>query len=231
MYTPFLYIRRLIKMAMKGLIFDMDGTIVDNMMVHHRAWQDTFSKLGIEMTISEVMEKVHGVNHEILERLFGDQFTPGQRQEISASKEKNYRQIYKDQLILMPGLAELLQECQSAGIPMAIASAAPPENVEFVVENLSIRHYFDAIYHAANVTHGKPDPEVFLLAAAKLNVDPSECIIFEDSLTGAEAARNAGAKTIIVTTTHDITEFDIYDHIVRFVPDFRKISLAYLLTI
>jgi len=90
---------------MKGIIFDMDGTMVDNMMIHHRAWQKQLASLGLEMSLEEVQEKIHGVNHEILERLFGDRFTPAERLQIANAKEAAYREIFLPELQLIDGLA------------------------------------------------------------------------------------------------------------------------------
>ncbi len=209
----------------KGVIFDMDGTMVDNMMVHHRIWQRKLSELGLEMTIDEVKENIHGVNTEILERLFGDRFTPEDRIRISWEKEADYREFFKPQLKLVDGLPGLLEELHSAGIPMGIGTAAPPENADFVLDTLQIRHYFKTVLHAADVQKGKPDPEIYEKAAAGLGLSPSDCLVFEDSVTGAETTKNAGCPTIIVTTTHPEEEFGRFTHIQRFISNFNGISL------
>ena len=210
---------------MKGLIFDMDGTMVDNMMVHHRAWQETFADVGINMSLEEVMEKAHGINTEILERLFNDQFTVEKRVQISNRKEENYRRIFFDRLQLLPGLQNLIEEAFALGVPMTIASAAPIENVDYVLDNLSLRHYFQNIFHAGSVTKGKPDPEVYLMAAESMGLACADCIVFEDSVTGAEASSRAGAKSVIVTTTHQPSEFQAFENILHFIKDFAEISL------
>lgn len=213
---------------MKGIIFDMDGTMVDNMMVHHRAWQKELAALGLNMPLEEVKEKVHGVNTEILERLFGDRFTPAERQQISDKKEAAYREIFKSELRLVDGLAALLKELHSAGIPMAIGTAAPAENVDFVLDQLNIRHYFQSVCHAGSVSQGKPHPEIFIKAAQGMGLAPNNCLVFEDSVTGAETAKRAEATAIIVTTTHAPEEFSDFDHIHQFIPDFTEIDLPYL---
>ena len=203
----------------------MDGTMVDNMMVHHRAWQQKLAELGLEMSIPEIKQKVHGVNEEILERLFGDRFTPEQRRQISREKEAAYRKIFLPQLRLINGLSDFLDVISASDIPMSIGTAAPPENADFVIDNLNLRHYFSGVFHAKSVKKGKPDPEIFEKAAASMGLSASECLIFEDSVTGAEAAARANASTIIVTTTHAQEEFEHFDHIVRFVKDFEGLDL------
>ncbi len=209
----------------KSIIFDMDGTMIDNMMVHHRAWQRKLSELGLDMSIEEVHQKVHGVNTEILERLFGDCFTLEQRKKISAEKEDEYRRIFAPELTLIDGLAELLHELKGMNIPMGIGSAAPPENVDFVMNALNLWHYFDVVKHSDDVKEGKPHPEVYLTLLNELGTKPSDCIIFEDTPAGAEAARRAGCKVIVVTTTHQPEEFNNNPNVIKFISDFIEVSV------
>ena len=213
----------------EGLIFDMDGTMVDNMMIHHQAWKRKLASLGIEMTLAEIKAQVHGVNEEILERLFGNRFLPEERKIISAEKEAEYRSIFANQLTLLPGLEMVLQEAYDHGMPMAVGTAAPPENVDFVLDKLLLRKYFKGIVHARDVQRGKPDPETFIKAANKIGVAPESCLVFEDSITGAQTARNAGCHAIIVTTTHSQEEFVKFDHILKFIQDFSEINLSEIL--
>lgn len=208
----------------QAAIFDMDGTMVDNMMVHHRAWQASLKKLGTDWPIEKVMQEIHGVNEEILHRLYGDRFTREERLAISAEKEKAYREIFLPELKLIDGLATYLNQLEAANIPMAIGTAAPPENANFLLDNLPIRKYFKAIFHAGDVKKGKPDPEVFLLGTNALKIAPENCIVFEDSVTGAAAAKNAGCAAIIVTTTHKEEEFAQFDHILEYITDFTEVG-------
>ncbi len=214
---------------MKAIIFDMDGTMFDNMMVHHRAWQKKLQEYDIHLTIEEVKAKIHGVNVEIIEREFPGRFTDDEKVELANGKEATYREIYAPEIELLPGLAELFHELKRRNIPMGVGSAAPPENVEFVLNTLDLWHYFDAIKHADDVQKGKPNPEVFLKVAEELGIDPSECVIFEDTPTGAKAAENAGAKVILVTTTHPKEEFETGYNITRFISDFTEVTVEELL--
>ncbi len=208
----------------QAAIFDMDGTMVDNMMVHHRAWQASLKELGTDWPIEKVMQEIHGVNEEILHRLYGDRFTRDERLSISAKKEKAYREIFLPELKLIDGLAAYLDSLKAAEIPLAIGTAAPPENANFLLDNLPIRPYFKAIFHAGDVKKGKPDPEVFLLGTEALNIAPQNCVVFEDSITGAAAAHNAGCAAIIVTTTHQEEEFAEFDQILEFIKDFSDLD-------
>ena len=214
----------------KGFIFDMDGTMIDNMMVHHRAWQQKLKEYGIDWSLEEVHEKVHGVNVELLERLFGDRFSMAERRQISKEKEAAYRAIYQPEIKLIDGLLDFLEAAKLANIPMAIATAAPPENAYFVLENLPISTYFKALFHSSDVTKGKPDPQVFELAAEALGLPLQNCLIFEDSLTGAEAAHRAGCAAIIVTTTHQQAEFAQYKHIMKFIKNYKSLTLSTILS-
>lgn len=209
---------------MKGLIFDLDGTMIDNMMVHHRAWQKKLGEYGLHLEMDEVMEKVHGINEEILERLFGERFSPEERRSISMEKESMYREIFLPDLQLVKGLDEFLRKAVECEIPMGIGTAAPPENMNFVLDTLGIRNLFHATLHARDVTKGKPDPEIFLNVADRMNIDVEECIIFEDSPTGALAASRSGAGVIVITTTHSPDEFSQISNVLRFIEDFEGLD-------
>ena len=212
-----------------AFIFDMDGTMVDNMMVHHRAWQRKLAQLGLDMPLEQVRQEIHGINEEIIERIFGDRFTREERHRIAWEKEAEYRDIFLPELRLLDGLDAFLAEAASLGIPMGIGSAAPGENVDFVLDNLALRPLFPVVFHASMVRKGKPDPEVFLNVAAGLGVDPEICIVFEDSPTGAEAARRAGMQTVIVTTTHSKEEFAAFPQIKRFINNFKDLRVSDLI--
>ncbi len=210
---------------MKGIIFDMDGTMVDNMMVHHRAWQKKLSDLGLDMDLEEVRQKVHGINVEILEKLFGDRFNLEERRRISREKEIEYQRIFKPDLKLIAGLPAFLQKLKDQNIPLAIGSAAPPENVDFVLDNLNIRSDFKFIMHSEDVTLGKPNPEIYLKLSAKLGLAPEDCVVFEDTPAGAGAAMNAGCPMIIVTTTHEPEEFAKFKGIQKFIGNYEAITI------
>ena len=212
---------------MKGVIFDMDGTMVDNMMVHHHIWQQVLRDLGLDWSIDKVKAEIHGVNTEILKRLFDDRFSEAERIKISNEKEAAYRTYFKSKLQLIEGLPDFLERLYQANIPMAIGTAAPKENADFVLDTLNIRHYFKGVFHAGSVQKGKPDPEIFIKAAASMDLSPTDCLVFEDSISGAATAKNAGSKAIIVTTTHQVEEFAHFDHIIQFVNDFTEVEIGY----
>jgi beta-phosphoglucomutase len=208
----------------KGIIFDMDGTMVDNMMIHHRAWQRKLAELGLDFTLQEVMAQIHGVNDEILVRLFGERFTAAERQQIAAEKEAAYREIFLPELKLIDGLPQFLDQLQQAGVPLVIGTAAPVENMDFILDELHLRPYFRAAFHAGDVSHGKPHPEIFQKAAAALGLAASDCLVFEDSPTGIETARRAGSQAVAITSSHAAAEFAHFPHMLGCVPDYTGLA-------
>jgi beta-phosphoglucomutase len=210
---------------MKGFIFDMDGTMVDNMMTHHHAWQIKLRELGLEMSLHEVHQTIHGKNEEIIERLFGTRFTPEQRRQIAEEKEERYREVFLSELKLIDGLQAFLDDCLLKNIPLSIGTAAPPANVNFAMDNLSLHPFFKKVIHADLVSLGKPNPEVFTKAAAGMGVPLSNCLVFEDSPIGATTAFNAGCPVVIVLTTHKREEFERLPNVVKFINDYTEITV------
>jgi len=209
-------------MTPKALLFDLNGTIIDDMEYHTKAWQYLFNNdLGANLSWEDTKKEMYGKNQEVLVRVFGHKkFTQAEMDELSIEKERRYQKEFFPHLALIPGLHELLEDALQKNIPMAIGSAAIPFNIDFVLDNLNIRHYFKAIVSADDVKLSKPNPETFLNAAALLQVNPTDCLVFEDTPKGAETALNAGMKCIVLTTTHQQHEFDHLDNVLYFAPDY-----------
>jgi beta-phosphoglucomutase len=207
---------------MKAFIFDLNGTMVDDMEYHAKAWRRLLNdELGGSFTPAEVKEQMYGKNPEVLVRMFGqDRFTLDEMNTISLEKEKQYQAEFLPHLKLVNGLDQFLEAAWQKGIPMAIGSAAIPFNIDYVLDNLNIRHYFTAIISADDVELSKPNPETYLKAAEKLYVPVTDCIVFEDVPKGAESALNAGMNAVILTTTHQQHEFDAYKNILHFSADY-----------
>jgi beta-phosphoglucomutase len=208
---------------MRAFIFDLNGTMINDMTYHTKAWQNLLNnELGGNFTWDEVKPQMYGKNPEVLVRMFGPhRFTMDEMVQLSLEKEKKYQQEFLPYLELLPGLHDFLENAYQKGIPMAIGSAAIPFNIDFVLDNLNIRHYFKAIVSADDVVLSKPHPETFLKAAQLLNVVPTDCIVFEDVPKGAEAAANAGMNTVVITTTHQPEEFNYLQNVLHFAEDFR----------
>jgi len=207
---------------MRAFIFDLNGTMINDMEYHTRGWMYTLNDvLGGHFTWDEVKPQMYGKNQEVLVRMFGaGKFTGEEMDRLSIEKEKRYQQEFLPHLQLLPGLTEFLEKTYQAGIPMAIGSAAIPFNIDFVLDNLNIRHYFKAIVSADDVVCSKPHPETFLKAAQLLNVEPTECLVFEDVPKGVEAAQNAGMNAVVLTTTHQAEEFKAFDNVLHFADNF-----------
>jgi beta-phosphoglucomutase len=215
----------------KAFLFDLNGTMIDDMHYHWDVWFEVITKqLGASLTKEEVRGHMYGTNYEVLTRIFGEgRFSKEEFNTISQAKEVRYQEIYKPHLDLLPGLFDFLKNVKQRGIKMAIGSAAPPFNINFVMDNLNIRHYFQEIISGDDVAESKPHPEVYLKAAERLGVEPESCIVFEDAPKGVEAALNAGMQAIVITTMHAIEEFQAYGNILLFIQDYNDPRLSKLL--
>ncbi len=207
----------------KAFLFDLNGTMINDMDFHSEAWHSILNNdLGLTISYADVKKEMYGKNAELLDRVFGkDHFSLEQVEHISISKEKRYQEAYQPHLALISGLDQFLEQAREKGILMAIGSAAIPFNIDFVLDGLDIRPYFKAIVSAHDVTVSKPDAETFVKAALALAVDPQDCIVFEDVPKGVEAAHNAGMKCFVLTTTHEVEEFEGFDNILGFIKDFN----------
>ena len=208
-------------------LFDLNGTMIDDMRFHIKAWSHILNNdLGAGLTEDEVKVQMYGKNEEVLVRLFGEgKFTPEQMKEISIEKERRYQKEFLPHLQLIEGLSGFLQQAYDGHVPMAIGSAAIPFNINFVLDNLQLRKYFPVVVSADDVTVSKPDPEVYLKAAALLQVRPEHCIVFEDAPKGVEAAYNAGMKAVVITSLHTREEFAIYSNVLMFIQDYTNPGL------
>ena len=209
-----------------AFLFDLNGTMVHDMEFHLQVWYDIIvHDLGAEMSLEVVKSHLYGKSQEILVRIFGEQrFTVEELDRISFQKEKRYQYHYRPHLDLIPGLFAFLEQAYEQKIPMAIGSAAIPLNIDFVLDNLKIHHYFNAIVSADDVVHSKPHPETYLKAASKLGVEPQDCIVFEDVPKGVESALNAGMKAVVITSTHQKEEFSGFDNILCFINDYHQLT-------
>jgi len=189
--------------ARVAAVFDMDGTLVDNMGFHARAWMQTADRLGVKgFTVEHFEQHFAGKkNDEIFPELLQRALGVDELAQLAHEKEALYRAMAAPHLTPMPGLLAFLDRLRAAGVPIAIATAAPPENRAIVLDRCDLRGRVDILVGAEDVKHGKPAPDIFLLAAERLGLDPDRCVAFEDAKNGVLSARTAGMAVIGVVTT------------------------------
>ena len=186
---------------LEAVLWDLDGVIADTGIYHYQAWVDVFGKLGKTFTEEHFMrhfgQRHDTIIHSVLGEVSQEDFDA-----ITEEKQENYRQRVARNIQPMPGAIELIKSLGKNGIKTAIASSAPPENVDIIIKGLGIEDCFDAYARGTEVAEGKPSPLVFLLAAEKLEVDPHDCVVIEDAIAGVAAAKSAGMKCVAVTNSH-----------------------------
>ncbi len=210
---------------LKGVIFDMDGVLVDNMAVHMEAFTEIARRYGVGLDIKATLGMAGKGNGEIFEALFpaGIVHKAGV-QALGDEKEAVYREIYAPKLAPVPGLIGFLDRLKAAGIRIAVGTSAPKANMDFVFDGLGIRRYFDVIVNGDMVARCKPDPEIYQVAAAELRLQPGECLVFEDALAGIEAARSAGIKVVALSTTLDEPVLDATPGVAMIIRDFTNLG-------
>lgn len=215
----------------KALIFDMDGTIVDNMGVHTAVWLEILAEeFGVTMTRLEFQAATAGMtNPELLRLLVNPGMTDDDVAAIAQRKEAHYRERYAPILQPLSGLLPLLRQARQAGLALAVATAANQGNIDFVMNGLQMWDCFDAIVGADDVARGKPHPDLFLLAAERLGVPPEHCLVFEDALTGIEAGRRAGMAVVGVATSHSAAELAEQPGVRQTISDFTQLRFGDLL--
>ncbi|HAH58806.1 MAG: HAD family phosphatase [Lentimicrobiaceae bacterium] len=190
-----------------AVIFDMDGVLVDNAHYHFLAWQKFCKRHGKSFDLISFRERLFGCsNAEHLKMIFKKPLPATTIAELAAEKELIYRYLYHDNVKPTPGLIPLLMDLKAHNIPMAIATSGEKENVDFVIHEAGLDGFFGAIADASQVKNGKPDPEVFLKAAALLNMKPEYCLVIEDTNKGIDAALKAKMTVIGIATTHHKAE-------------------------
>jgi len=191
-------------------IFDMDGVIVDNAVWHLEAFAEFGKRHGLVQTKEDYTKYFGNTNQTIMDSLFNTHLSFDKLDTLSKEKEAIYRELYRPFIQPVEGLPAFLKNASDQAIPIALATSAPKENVDFTLDSTGLKKYFNIISDASMVKRGKPDPEIYLLTAAKLGVQPSDCIVFEDSIAGIQSALSAGMRVIGVATTHKPEELLTY---------------------
>ena len=205
-------------MGQRAVLFDMDGVVIDNLPYHVDAWLLYCERHGIHLTREIFYKDLNGLNSkDTFEWLLKREITREEIIEMEEEKEEIYRGFYKPFLSPAPGLMDFLALLKANGIKTALGTSAGPGNIDFILDGLGIRAVFDAVIGGAEVTKGKPDPEIYVRAAGLVHVSPEDCWVIEDSLQGIEAGLSAGMKVVGMTTSHSPDELS-HTHITS--PDF-----------
>jgi len=207
-----------------GFLLDMDGVVCHNMPAHEEAWTSFFRGHGIDIELNDFRANTVGMPvREVLRYYFKREVPVEEANAAAVVKETLYRKLYLPERAPAKGLLPFLKGARAGGCRVGLGTGSKDDNVAFLLDGLKLRPWFDAVVDGDMVTKGKPDPETFLILADKLKVAPSDCIVFEDSLLGEEAARRAGMPVVALTTSHRADEFK---HAALKARDFTTLSPA-----
>jgi HAD superfamily hydrolase (TIGR01549 family) len=214
---------------MAAFLFDMDGTMVDSMPWHARTWDTLCDRLGLPRPGPDFFHRSTGrTGVEVMRMLVGDRPQP----ELAAlvhEKESMYRELFGPQFAEVRGFRAFARTAREAGVRLACATAGDADNIAFVLGHLGSGLVFDAVVGAHDVARGKPEPDLFLLAARRLGVPAAECLVFEDAPHGIEAARRAGMKAVAIATTLPPAELGAPAHVIATATDFTTLDVPTLL--
>jgi beta-phosphoglucomutase len=196
-----------------GVIFDLDGVLVDTGWAHKQAWYDLAEKEGLKMSDAFFYSTFGMRNDQIIPKL-AEGISTDHMERLSVWKEQRYREIIAEKLTLPTGVGELLEDLKENEFLLAVGSSAPKANVNLCLGRVRIRDYFNAYVTGEEVVEGKPAPETFLKAAEKLGLSPDYCAVVEDAVQGVEAGKAAGMPVVAVTTTRDRAALSAADIVV-----------------
>jgi beta-phosphoglucomutase len=205
-----MYKKPMFNKNIKAAIFDMDGTLINNIPYHLRSWQIFFENHGLPFNQSVFQAQNHGNIREMIRRHVDSALSDEEATLLGNEKEQIYREIYARDIQEIEGLSGFLEKLTNEKITIALATMGDMENINFVLDKLNIRKYFHSISGGHEIKRGKPHPDIFNLAARKLDVANSECVVFEDSQGGIQAAMNAGMNVVGITTSHTSEELISY---------------------
>jgi beta-phosphoglucomutase len=209
----------------KAVIFDMDGVLVDNNPWHIEAWTTFCKRHSVYMSAEEITSNFGNTNADYLKFLFHRDLNPGEIKQYGEEKETIYREIYKNKIKPLNGLLRLLDLLDKNNYAIGLATSAPTINVDFTLDGLGIKNRFKIIVDVTSISNGKPDPEIYLLAAKRLGISASKCIVFEDSIHGIQSAISAGMHAVGVLSSQTKEKLAKAHYLVN---DFTEVSSEFL---
>ena len=213
----------------KAVIFDLDGTLLDNNDVHLKAWKQYLKENEKQISDEDFKENISGrTNKDAIEHIYQKEMTEDEASKYYLEKEEIYRKMYRPDIAPITGLQDFLEELHKHKIAMAIATSGIQVNIDFMFNHVPIKKYFKKIVNSGDVSKGKPDPEIFLKAAEALHIPTENCIVFEDSIAGVRAGKSAGMKVVALTTTHTPEELKEADLVIK---DYSEIDFERLMSL
>ena len=209
---------------MAAFIFDIDGTIIDSMPFHERSWDVFLSRRGAPTAREDFFRRTAGrTGTEVMRELLGA-LSDAEAHALVREKESIYRELFAPEFREIAGFTAFARAAKAAGVRLACATAGDADNIAFAVGGLNLDGFFDAMVGAHDVAHGKPEPDMFLLAAERLGVPPAQCLVFEDAPLGIEGARRAGMRAVAITSTVPADELGAPQHVVARAQDFTTLD-------
>lgn len=211
----------------RAVIFDVDGVLIDSYEAHFKSWQFVAQELGYSMSEEQFAMNFGRTSRDIIKRLFDPRLDASDIEKIDGRKEQLFRHIIDRQFPAMKGASELIDDLLNFGFLVAVGSSGPPENVSLVLQKLGVESRIHAVVNGMDVERGKPDPQVFQLAAEKLSIDPSQCAVIEDAPAGVEATIAADMTSIaLVSTGHQASELNGADVVITSLRQIDAKSIA-----
>ena len=212
-----------------AVIFDMDGVLVDSNPFHLKKWEALLDEHGIPFDRDDLPRVILGHRNDTAFRhFFGSGLGEAEMETLGEELEERFRKVFRPHARPLPGLEALMVECHQAGVPMAVASSATVKNVAFIIEALGFGPYFHHVVTGDEVRHPKPHPEIYLKTAEALGIAPADCVAFEDSFVGIEAAKRAGMACVAIASTFPLDELRERTHANLVVESFERLNLKIL---
>jgi beta-phosphoglucomutase family hydrolase len=213
------------RLSKKTILWDMDGVISDSYSFHFTAWQEIFAKRGVNFTKENFTSLFGARNDFIVRSIMGKELAEVDVRTVVKEKEEHFRRVATGNIKPFPGVVKLLNSMKKGNFKVGLASSAPRENIDLVLRELNLEGIFDCVVFGQEVSESKPSPQIYLLAARKLEVTPTDCLVIEDSPLGVKAAKTAGMKCLGITNTHPALKLKEADMVVNSLENVDLITL------